>query len=74
MSSSRRINEPRPLEVEPSTAGATSRRDLEALARYAIANCLADVETFPTDEDYAIADDVLLALANAGIGITRREE
>ena len=41
-----------------------------ARAREAIARCLADVEDYPGQEHYALADDVLLALDNAGVALT----
>lgn len=40
---------------------------LAAKAREAIARCLADVEDHPQPEHYAQADDVLLAIRNAGV-------
>ena len=39
--------------------------------REAIANCLADVEEHPEPEHYDLADDVLLALKNAGYRLFR---
>jgi len=41
-------------------------------AREVIASCLADVEDCPEPEHYSIADDVLLALNNAGLVVMPR--
>jgi len=50
------------------------RQELAAHAKAleAIARCLADVEDYPEQQHYMLADDVLLALHNAGLDVIER--
>lgn len=45
---------------------------LHMRAREALALCMADVEDSPGETAYAVADDLLLALDNAGIALAER--